>query len=110
MPFSCIRERSVSCVSKSLMPIETRYATHDFELVAIVFALRIWRHYLLGEKFVLYTDHKSLKYLFSQKELNLRQQRWLEFLASYDLDILYTHEREIVLTMPLVVSNKRLFL
>ena len=61
--------------------------------MAIVFALRIWRHYLLGEKFVLYTDHKSLKYLFSQKELNLRQQRWLEFLASYDLDILYTPGR-----------------
>ena len=58
--------------------------------MAIFLALRIWRHYLLGEKIILYNDHKSLKYLFSQKELNLRQQRWLEFLASYDLDILYT--------------------
>ena len=58
--------------------------------MAVVFALRIWRHYLLGEKFELYTDHKSLKYLFTQKDLNPRQQRWLEFLASYDLDILYT--------------------
>ena len=72
-----------------MKPAKTRYATHDLELAAIVFALRIWRHYLLGEKFILYTDHKSLKYLFSQKELNLRQQRWLEFLAPYDLDILY---------------------
>ena len=73
-----------------LKPAETRYATHDLELAAIVFTIKIWRHYLLGERFILYTDHKSLKYLFSQKELNLRQQRWLEFLASYELDINYT--------------------
>ena len=84
------RERVIAYASRQLKPAETRYATHDLELAAIVFALRIWRHYLLGEKFILYTDHKSLKYLFSQKELNLRQQRWLEFLAPYDLDILYT--------------------
>ena len=70
--------------------VETRYATHDLELAAIVFALKIWHHYLLGEEFILYTDHESLKYLFSQKDLNLRRQRWLEFLATYDLDILYT--------------------
>ena len=84
------RERVVAYASRQLKPAETRYATHDLELAAIVFALKIWRHYLLGEKFILYTDHKSLKYLFSQKDLNLRQQRWLEFLAAYDLDILYT--------------------
>lgn len=84
------RERVVAYASRQLKPVETRYATHDLELAAIVFALKIWRHYLLGEKFILYTDHKSLKYLFSQKDLNLRQQRWLEFLAAYDLDILYT--------------------
>ena len=88
MSFSCKRERVITDASWLLKPAENRYATHG--LAAIVFALRIWRHYLLGEKFVLYTDHKSLKYLFSQKELNLRHQRWLEFRASYDLDILYT--------------------
>ena len=60
------------------------------ELAAIVFALKSWRHYLLGERFELFTDHKSLKYLFSQKDLNLRQQRWMEFLASYDFEIAYT--------------------
>jgi len=76
--------------SRQLKTHEKRYATHDLELAAIVFALKIWRHYLLGERFELFTDHKSLKYLFSQKDLNLRQQRWLEFLASYDFDIAYT--------------------
>ena len=50
----------------------------------------MWRHYLLGVRFELFTDHKSLKYLLSQKDLNLRQQRWLEFLASYDFGIAYT--------------------
>ena len=84
------RERVIAYASRQLKPAETRYATLDLELAAIVFALKIWRHYLLGERFILYTDHKSLKYLFSQKELNLRQQRWLEFLASYELDINYT--------------------
>ena len=88
------RERVIAYASRQLKPAETRSVTHDLELAAIVFALRIWRHYLLGEKFVLYTDHKSLKYLFSQKELNLQQQCWLEFLASYDVDILYTPGKE----------------
>ena len=60
------------------------------ELAAIVFALKTWRHYLLGERFELYMDHKSFKYLFSQRDLNLRQQRWMEFLASYDFEIAYT--------------------
>ena len=63
---------------------------HDMELSAVVFTLKVRRHYLLGAKFELYEDHKSLKYLFTRKNLNLRQQRWLEFLASYDLEILYT--------------------
>lgn len=88
------RERVIAYASRQLKPAEARYVTHDLELAAIVFALKIWHHYLLVEKFILYTDHKFLKYLFSQKELNLRQQRWLEFLASYDLDILYTPGKE----------------
>ena len=80
----------IAYASRQLKLHEKNYATHDLELLAVVFALKIWRHYLLGEKFELFTDHKSLKYLFTQKDLNMRQQRWLEFLASYDLDILYT--------------------
>ena len=82
--------RVVAYASKQLKPHEKNYPTHDLELAAIVFALKTWRHYLLGERFELFTDHKSLKYLFSQKDLNLRQQRWLESLASYDFDIAYT--------------------
>ena len=69
---------------------EKNYPTHDLELAAIVFALKTWRHYLRGEKFEFYTDRKSLKYLFLYKDLNLRQQRWMEFLASYDFEIAYT--------------------
>ncbi|KAA3473968.1 integrase [Gossypium australe] len=61
-----------------LKPHEKNYSTHDLELAEIVFALKIWRHYLSGEKCHIYTNHKSLEYLITQKELNLRQQRWLE--------------------------------
>ena len=80
----------VAYASRQLKPNETKYATHDLELAAIVYALKLWRHYLLGAKFELFTDHQALKYLFSQKDLNMRQARWMEFLAAYDLDILYT--------------------
>ena len=66
---------------------------HDLELVAIVFELKIWRHYLYGEKCFIYTDHKSLKYLPSQRELNLRQRRWMELIKDYDYVIDY-HPRK----------------
>ena len=62
---------------------------HDLELAAIVFALKIWRHYLYGEKFDLFSDHKSLRYLFSQKELNMRQRRWMKLLKDYDFSLHY---------------------
>ena len=68
----------VAYASRQLKPHEQNYPTHDLELAAVVFALKIWRYYLYGEKCRIYTDHKSLKYLLTQKELNLRQQRWLE--------------------------------
>ncbi|KAL4284618.1 hypothetical protein GQ457_16G017710 [Hibiscus cannabinus] len=68
---------------------ELNYPTHDLELAAIVFALKIWRHYLYGEKCHMFTDHKSLKYLLTQKDLNLRQWRWMELLKDYDLVIDY---------------------
>ena len=79
----------VACASRQLKPHEQNYLTHDLELVAVVFALKIWRHYLYGEKCRIYTDHKSLKYLITQKELNLRQQRWLDLLKDYDCIIDY---------------------
>ncbi|KAA3488092.1 CCHC-type integrase [Gossypium australe] len=75
----------VAYASYQLKPHETNYPTHDLELVAIVFALKIWRHYLYWENFHIFKDHKSLKYWMSQKELNLRQRRWLELLKDYDL-------------------------
>ena len=62
---------------------------HDLELVAVVFALKIWRHYLYGEKCRIFTNHKSLKYLLTQKELNLRQRRWLELFKDYDCIVDY---------------------
>ena len=67
------------------------HPTHDLDLAAIVFTLNIWRHYLLVERFEFYTDHKSLKYLFSQKDLNLMQKRWMEFLAFYEVMWWQTH-------------------
>ena len=74
----------VAYASRQLKPHEKNYPTNDLELVAIVFALKIWRHYLYGEKCFIYTDHKSLKYLPSQRELNLRQRRWMELIKDYD--------------------------
>ncbi|KAL0332872.1 UNVERIFIED_CONTAM: Transposon Tf2-11 polyprotein [Sesamum calycinum] len=72
-----------------LRPHEINYPTHDLELAAIVHALKIWRHYLYGETFQIFTDHKSLKYIPTQKELNLRQRRWIELLKDYDCTIDY---------------------
>ncbi|KAK8576586.1 hypothetical protein V6N13_032506 [Hibiscus sabdariffa] len=81
--------RVVAYASRQLKVHEKNYPTHDIELAAVVIALKIWRHYLYGEKCIVYTDHKSLKYLMTQKELNLRQRRWLELLKDYDLSIEY---------------------
>ncbi|KAL0416244.1 UNVERIFIED_CONTAM: Transposon Tf2-11 polyprotein [Sesamum latifolium] len=75
--------------SRQLRPHEMNYPTHDLELAAIVRALKIWRHYLYGETFRIFTDHKSLKYIPTQKELNLRQRRWIELLKDYDCTIDY---------------------
>ncbi|GKV45643.1 hypothetical protein SLEP1_g52705 [Rubroshorea leprosula] len=75
--------------SRQLKTHERNYPTHDLELAAIIFALKLWRHYLYGEEFEVHTDHQSLKYLFSQKELNLRQRRWMEYLNDYRCKIVY---------------------
>ncbi|GJY09441.1 putative reverse transcriptase domain-containing protein [Tanacetum coccineum] len=74
------------------------YLTHDLELGAVVFALKIWRHYLYGTKFVIFTDHKSLKYVFDQKALNMRQRRWMELLNDYDCEICYHPGKANVVT------------
>jgi len=81
--------RVVAYASRQLKPHELKYPTHYFELAAVLFTLKIWRHYLYGVRYEIYTDHKSLKYIFTQKDLNLRQQRWLELLKDYTLDIRY---------------------
>ncbi|GAU41290.1 hypothetical protein TSUD_374150 [Trifolium subterraneum] len=79
----------VAYASRQLKVHERNYPTHDLELAAIVFALKVWRHYLYGSRFEVFSDHKSLKYLFDQKELNMRQRRWLEFLKDYDFELSY---------------------
>ena len=79
----------VAYASRQLKPHEKNYPTHDLELAAIVFALKIRGNYLYGEKCFIYTDHKSLKYLPSQRELNLRQRRWMELIKDYDCVIDY---------------------
>ena len=83
----------VAYASRQLKPHEKNYPTHDLELAAIVFALKIWRHYLYGEKCFIYIDHKSLKYLPSQRELNLRQRRGMELIKDYNCVIDY-HPRK----------------
>ncbi|KAJ9542547.1 hypothetical protein OSB04_029053 [Centaurea solstitialis] len=79
----------IAYASRKLKVHELNYPTHDMELAAVVFALKIWRHYLYGVKCQIYTDHKSLQYLLNQKELNMRQRRWIELLSDYDCEILY---------------------
>ncbi|WMV55015.1 hypothetical protein MTR67_048400, partial [Solanum verrucosum] len=79
----------IAYVSRQLKVHEKNYPTHDLELAAVVFALKIWRHYLYGVHVDVFTDHKSLQYVFTQKDLNLRQRRWLEFLKDYDMSVHY---------------------
>ncbi|KAL0412030.1 UNVERIFIED_CONTAM: Transposon Tf2-11 polyprotein [Sesamum latifolium] len=79
----------IAYASRQLRPHEINYPTHDLELAAIVHALKIWRYYLYGETFHKFTDHKSLKYIPTQKELNLRKRRWIELLKDYDCTIDY---------------------
>ncbi|GKC38095.1 putative reverse transcriptase domain-containing protein [Tanacetum coccineum] len=87
------REKVIAYASRQLKVHEENYTTHDLELGVIVFALRLWRHYLYGKKCVVFTDHKSLQYILNQKELNLRQRRWIELLSDYDCEIRY-HPRK----------------
>ncbi|GJW36313.1 putative reverse transcriptase domain-containing protein [Tanacetum coccineum] len=83
------REKVIAYASRQLKPNEENYTTHDLKLGAVVFALKIWRHYMYNTKCTVFTDHKSLQHILDQKELNMRQRRWLEFLADYDCEIRY---------------------
>jgi hypothetical protein len=78
-----------SYASRQLRKHEENYPTHDLELAAVVHALKIWRHYLIGHRCEIYSDQKSLKYIFTPNDLNLRQRRWLELIKDYDLGINY---------------------
>jgi hypothetical protein len=81
--------RVIAYASWALRPHEINYPTHDLELAAVVHTLKIWRHYLMGNHCNIFTDHKSLKYIFTQSELNMRQRRWLELINDYDLEVHY---------------------
>ncbi|GJV48563.1 putative reverse transcriptase domain-containing protein [Tanacetum coccineum] len=83
------RMKVIAYASRKLKIHEKNYTTHDLELGAVVFALKIWRHYLYGTKCVVFTDHKSLQHILDQKDLNMRQRRWIELLSDYDCQIHY---------------------
>jgi hypothetical protein len=85
--------RVIAYASRALRPHEINYPTFDPELAAVVHALKIWRHYLMGNRCNIFTDHKSLKYIFTQSELKMRQRRWLELIKDYDLEVHY-HPRK----------------
>ncbi|GJY68169.1 putative reverse transcriptase domain-containing protein [Tanacetum coccineum] len=87
------RGKVIAYASRQLKIHEKNYTTHDLELGAVVFALKTWRHYLYRTKSVIYKDHKSLQHIFSKKELNIRQHRWIELFTDYECEILYHHGR-----------------
>ncbi|GFZ10843.1 hypothetical protein Acr_22g0002410 [Actinidia rufa] len=89
LPLELKELKVIAYASRQLRPHEKNYSTHDLKLAAVVFALKIWRHYLYGVTCEVFTDHKSLKYLFTQKELNMRQRRWLELIKDYNILIQY---------------------
>nr|GEZ13382.1 putative reverse transcriptase domain-containing protein [Tanacetum cinerariifolium] len=91
-------KKVIAYSSRQLKIHEKNYTTHDLELGAVVFALKMWRHYLYGTRCIVFTDHKSLQHILDQKELNMRQQSWLELLSDYDCDIRYHPRKENVVT------------
>ncbi|GJZ85429.1 putative reverse transcriptase domain-containing protein, partial [Tanacetum coccineum] len=88
------REKVIAYASRQLKVHEENYTTHDLELGVVVFALRLWRHYLYVTKCAVFTDHKNLRYILNQKELNLRQRRWIELLSDFDCEIRYHPGKE----------------
>ena len=81
--------RVVAYASRKLKKHEQNYPTHNIKMAVVIFALKIWRHYLYGITCEIFTDHKSLKYIFQRRDLNMRQRRWLKLLKNYDCDILH---------------------
>jgi len=98
----------IAYASRQLKPHEFNYPVHDLELAAIVFALRVWRHYLYGSQVQIFIDHKSLRYLMTQKELNMRQRRWVELIKDYDCVIDYHPGKANVVADALSRKNKAL--
>ncbi|GJT65652.1 putative reverse transcriptase domain-containing protein [Tanacetum coccineum] len=101
------REKVIAYASRQLKIHEKNYTTHDLELGLVVFALKIWRHYLYGTKCTMFTDHKSLQHILDQKELNMRQRRWLELLSDYDCDIRY-HQGKANIVADALSSKERI--
>jgi hypothetical protein len=81
--------RVIAYASRAPQPHEISYPTHDLELAVVVHVLKIWKHYLMGNRCNIFIDHKSLKYIFTQSDLNMRQRRWLELIKEYDLEVHY---------------------
>ncbi|GJS13069.1 putative reverse transcriptase domain-containing protein [Tanacetum coccineum] len=100
------RGKVIAYASWQLKIHEKNYTTHDLELGVVVFALNIWRHYLYGTKSVIYTDHKSLQHIFDQKELNMRQRRWIELFSDYDCEIRY-HPKEATVVADALSRKER---
>jgi hypothetical protein len=82
-------KKVIAYTSQALRPHKKNYITHDIEIAAVVHALKIWQHYLMGNRCNIFTDHKSLKYILNQSDLNMRQKRWLELIKDYDLEVHY---------------------
>ena len=100
--------RVVAYGSRQLKNHEQNYPTHDMELAAVAFALNICRYYLYGEEFEVYSDHKSLKYIFMQRDLNMRQRIWMEFLEDYDFTLHYHPSKaNVVADAPVNLWNTR---
>ncbi|GJY06095.1 putative reverse transcriptase domain-containing protein [Tanacetum coccineum] len=100
------REKVIAYASRQHKPHEENYTTYDLELGAVIFALKIWRHYLYGTKCTVFTDHKSLQHILRQKKLNMRQRRWLELLSDYDCKICYHPGKANVVANALSQRNK----
>ncbi|GJR15969.1 putative reverse transcriptase domain-containing protein [Tanacetum coccineum] len=97
----------IAYASRQLNIHEKNYTTHDLKLGAVVFAFKIWRHYLYRTKSVIYTDHKSLQHIFNQKELNMHQHRWIELFSDYDCEIFY-HPGKANVVVYLLSRNERI--
>ena len=90
--------RVIAYASRTLQNYEKNYPTHNLELAAVIHALKRWRHHLMGTHCNIYTDHKSLKYIFTQADLNMRQRHWLELIKDYDLEVHYHPGKANVVT------------